>query len=608
MKQISILLLILAAIFFNSCSDDSIAEPVTPAVDPNAPTVKIISPENYDGIEENSEVMLTLSMKTKTALIDSINIFLDDSLCTTYLDPQVSADDTLRYCFLRIPAHFTGTHKFSAVVKDKNGLTGKSAEVAFKIVTGYLVFSGQSSFGNIMPGLTSQLSFTVSGYELQSDLLITVPDGFEVSENPVSGFSSSIAISATNGIINEKTVYLNFKPAEVKNYSGFIRMNAVNGATLRVAVQGTGITPQPALSAGTRIISFGYTAAPGVSAAKVFTVAGVVLNGDINISVPTGFTISTAEDGSYAPNLNLAPVNGSVPATNIYIRFKPSVAQIYSGNIAISSTGIEAKNIKVYGIALPTVPAMIAVDGGTFQMGDDNYGSLAHPVTLSSYKIGKFEVTQAEWLATMGNNPCDSIDNLTRPVERVCWYDILVFCNLRSINEGLTPCYSINGSTNPANWGDIPSFSDENWDSVICNWSANGYRLPTEAEWEFAARGGNSSHNYDYSGSNYIGEVAWFEGNSGNITHPVGTKAPNELGIYDMSGNEREWNWDRRGDYSTEAQTNPTGPVNGSSRIMRGGSCRNELNLYGYCQVDARDGGAVHNRYKYSGFRVVRSN
>ena len=132
--------------------------------------------------------------------------------------------------------------------------------------------------------------------------------------------------------------------------------------------------------------------------------------------------------------------------------------------------------------------------------------------------------------------------------------------------------------------------------------------LPTEAEWEFAARGGNSSLNYDYSGSNNIFEVAWFEDNSGNITHPVGTKAPNELGIYDMSGNVREWNWDRNGNYSTEAQTNPTGPLTGSARILRGGSCHNDLNLYGYCQVDARDTEAVHNRYQYTGFRVVRRN
>jgi len=170
----------------------------------------------------------------------------------------------------------------------------------------------------------------------------------------------------------------------------------------------------------------------------------------------------------------------------------------------------------------------VFVEGGTFQMGSNDGDSdekPVHSVTVSSFYVGKFEVTQKEYQNVMGKNP-SYFKGENNPVENVTWYDAVKYCNKRSEKEGRTPSYNINGN------------------NVTCDFSANGYRLPTEAEWEYAARGGNKSQNYKYSGSNKIGDVAWYDSNSGLRTHPVGQKAPNELGIYDMTGNVWEWCWD----------------------------------------------------------------
>ena len=226
---------------------------------------------------------------------------------------------------------------------------------------------------------------------------------------------------------------------------------------------------------------------------------------------------------------------------------------------------------------------MVAVEGGTFRMGAQssnsssaNYDSGAdrdefpvHSVRLSDYHIGKYEVTQEEWEAVMGNNP-SYFKGENKPVECVSWNDCQEF--IKKLNE-LTGLQ---------------------------------FRLLTEAEWEYAARGGNKSRGYKYSGSNVIGDVAWYWDNSSRTTHQVGTKRPNELGLYDMSGNVREWCSDRYSSiyYSSSPVNNPTGPVMGSGHVARGGGWHCDA---ARCRVANRGYDYLDYRYINIGFRLAHS-
>ena len=177
--------------------------------------------------------------------------------------------------------------------------------------------------------------------------------------------------------------------------------------------------------------------------------------------------------------------------------------------------------------------------------------------------------------------------------------------------EGLTPCYSISGSTDPEKWGTVPTSSNNTWNAVVCNWNANGYRLPTEAEWEYAARAeDNTVASLTYSGTsdvNKLGEYAWYSSNSNSKTHEVGTKKANGFGLYDMSGNVWEWCWNWFTDsYDTEVEggSDPTGAAAGSGRVGRGGGWRHSSV---YCAVSGRSLDYPDFRSGSLGFRVVRA-
>jgi len=244
------------------------------------------------------------------------------------------------------------------------------------------------------------------------------------------------------------------------------------------------------------------------------------------------------------------------------------------------------------------VDDFILVEGGTFNNGTSD-------VTLSSFYMDKYEITQAEYQAVMGVNPASGYGvGSNYPVYYVSWFNAIEYSNRRSLQEGLTPCYSYSTyGTNPDNWPAGWNSSNTNHTNVNCNWTANGYRLPTEMEWMFAAKGGNQSQGYTYSGSNSIGDVAWYTSNSGETTHTVGTKAANELGTFDMSGNVWEWVWDIYGSYPSGSQNNPTGANSGSNRVLRGGSWTDGA---GDCTVSFRlNYGAAFGDANV-GFRCVR--
>lgn len=227
----------------------------------------------------------------------------------------------------------------------------------------------------------------------------------------------------------------------------------------------------------------------------------------------------------------------------------------------------------------------VRVDGGRFMMGGNSYSDEKpiHQVTLSTFYMGKYQVTQRQWREVMDTNPSRfKWDDL--PVEGVCWYDAISYCNALSKKEGYEGCYRINGES--ANY--LPS--------------ATGYRLPTEAEWEYAARGGNRKDSYLYSGSNILEEVAWYDKNSGNKTHSVGQKKQNSLGLYDMSGNVWEWCWDWKDAYPSSALVNPLGSTAGSFRVIRGGSWGHSASIN---TVSYRSRFAARNTNNFLGFRLV---
>lgn len=232
-------------------------------------------------------------------------------------------------------------------------------------------------------------------------------------------------------------------------------------------------------------------------------------------------------------------------------------------------------------------------------------------LTIPDLIVSDHEVTRGEYKAVMGSDPSTASANdkdgnelegdavLNNPVNDVSWYDALVYCNKRSMAEGLTPCYSIDGSTDPDDWGEVPTSSNSTWNAATCDFEANGYRLPTEAEWEWLARGGE---NYKYAGSDNVDDVAWYSSNTNDTgTREVKTKAPNGYGLYDMSGNVYEWCWDWYGSVSSSSAAD--GATSGSNRVFRGGS------WYYYdifCKVAYRTKYYADDRLNIYGLRVVR--
>jgi formylglycine-generating enzyme required for sulfatase activity len=217
-------------------------------------------------------------------------------------------------------------------------------------------------------------------------------------------------------------------------------------------------------------------------------------------------------------------------------------------------------------------PVMVSIQGGTFNMGSNESDDEKpiHSVTVSSFKMGKYEITQAQWKAIMKTNPSNFSGCDNCPVENVSYIDIQDFIEELNYKTG------------------------------------KKYRLPTEAEWEFAARGGNNSNNYTYSGSSTLSKIGWSSENSENRTHAVGELRPNELGLFDMTGNVWEWcsDWYDSSYYSNSPSSNPRGPSSGSNRVLRGGGWSFTASS---CRVANRNYDDPTYRYNYSGFRVVLS-
>ena len=314
-----------------------------------------------------------------------------------------------------------------------------------------------------------------------------------------------------------------------------------------------------------KLITLFFALCVGAFASSATAAVGDVnADGSVNVSDVTALVNQIIGSGSYSAQACDVNGDGEVNVSDV----TALVNLIINGG---GESEDSSQTFTVNGVSFD----MIAVEGGTFTMGataeqaSDAYSDEkpTHQVTLSSYYIGKTEVTQELWQAVMGSNP-SGFSGANLPVEKVSWEDCQIFIAI--LNE-LTGKY---------------------------------FRLPTEAEWEYAARGGSKSQGYKYSGSNTVDDVAWYPSNSSSKTHPVATKAPNELGIYDMSGNvlERCSDWYSSSYYSSSSQYNPTGPASGSRRVYRGGSWGSSARL---CRVSYRDYNGPSYRFYNLGLRLA---
>lgn len=276
------------------------------------------------------------------------------------------------------------------------------------------------------------------------------------------------------------------------------------------------------------------------------------------INVETGEIIATASANDVVDSMN--KLVGIAEKVSSGLTGGASGGNNYFGQTGSQPTGA-SETFTVNGVSFE----MVRVDGGSFMMGSYNGDSDEQPVhseTVSTFYIGKTEVTQALWTAVMGSNP-SYFKGPNLPVEMVSWNDCQEFIDRLNRITG------------------------------------RNFRLPTEAEWEYAARGGNRSRGYEYSGSNNLQSVGWYDGNSGGSTHPVGSKLDNELGLYDMSGNVWEWTSDL---WSSNYSSYRNGGSSGSDRVLRGGSYFNSARC---CRSAYRDFNVSGHRYRGLGFRLA---
>ena len=434
---------------------------------------------------------------------------------------------------------------------------------------------------------SNSIEHTVTIPEMKVSEITITPSG---SVSIEVGKTTTLSATVTPGNAANRNIIwssLHTGIATVNSQTGVVTGVNAGTATIRAtAADGSGITADKSITVTPAIV----------------LVTGITITPSGNVSVEAGktATLSATVSPSNATNKNVtwSSLHTGIATVNSQTGL---VTGANAGTATIRATAADGsgktaeKSITVTKPQSAIEPEMIFVQGGTFQMGctseqgsDCNVSETpVHSVTLGSFYIGKHVITRVQWQAITGNNPSwFKGDNL--PVEQVSWNDIVGTSGNYTTLNGIR--YYENGFIYKLN-------------------AATGkkYRLPTEAEWEYAARGGSQSRGYKYSGSNTIGNVAWYKDNSGNTTHAVGTKQANELGIYDMSGNVWEWcqDWYDSSYYSNSPPNNPAGPSSGSSRVIRGGS------WYSYgartCCVSNRNARSPGYSFYDIGFRVALS-
>ena len=372
--------------------------------------------------------------------------------------------------------------------------------------------------------------------------------------------------------------------------------------------------------------------------ADIVDVTGVSLNKTTHSIIKQAvLPLTAAVEPVNATNQNVTWSSGNTKVATVDNKGK--VSTLSAGTAVITVTTKDGAKIAQCTVTVKnSLMETVWIKPGSFMMGSPTTeanrqsNETQHPVTLTKgYYMTKYQVTQGVYTSLMGknpsyfnSNPCLDEWQEIRPVEQVNWYDAIVFSNKLSSAEGLEPVYSISGSTNPSDWGAIPTSSNATWNKVVMDKTKSGYHLPTEAEWEYACRAGtttayntgaaisNNTGWYSANSSVCIGQESYHCGldlchrnvYSGQMTHAVGMKPANAWGLYDMHGNVWEWCWDwNGGDYGSGAQTDPTGSSSGAYRVMRGGAFDW---LAQYLRSACRGGGFPGDWSYGCGFRLVR--
>ena len=287
-----------------------------------------------------------------------------------------------------------------------------------------------------------------------------------------------------------------------------------------------------------------------------------------------------------------------------------------AGGSGSGSSGGGDKTYTVGGVNF-TMKGIAAVTNGTVGHTDNASDNAPHTVSLLAYRIGETEVTQELWTAVMGTNPSffqgssnppeSGETQGKRPVENVNWYQCIAFCNKLSKACNLDPCYTVSGVDFDAlNFSDIPTSNNTNWNNAVCDRNKNGFRLPTEAEWEWAAQGGTNDKWAGTDTKSELKNYAWYKnddgGDANGKTHQVKLKSANGYGLYDMSGNVWEWCWDRYSDSTPTGGQDPAGAASGGLRVGRGGGWNDGA---GYAARAYRRDDDPGDRFHNLGLRLV---
>ena len=372
-------------------------------------------------------------------------------------------------------------------------------------------------------------------------------------------------------------------------------------------------------AAGTYTVTFNVAAAAGWNAASGLAGGTLTIYAD-------GVNLTPFNDDFYIGNLtqtvgSVTPVtitpkagksNGIITVFYNGSQTLPTTAGTYTVTFNVeaaagwnSAYGLAGGTLILFELEIITYTSgitMSRIPAGTYTRGSNDYASPPHQVTLTKgFYMGIYAVTQEQYQTVTGvdffyfrNSPASGEVQERRPVEYVSWYDAVEFCNKLSEQEGLMPAYTITGRSPTSGYSITGA-------TVTVNWNANGYRLPTEAEWEYACRAGTTT-TYN-TGDTISDNTGWYSSNGGSMTHEVGLKPPNAWGLYDMHGNVWEWCWDWYGSYTSGAQTDPVGASSGSDRVNRGGSWGNSA-AYGHSADRHYNNPALRNIAV--GFRVVR--